>query len=55
MVNLIDQFLGFQPGRTGIKKDGPDSCEGGVHKIFERIHAEGEATAGKRSKSKYAY
>jgi hypothetical protein len=55
MVNLIYQFTSFQPGHTGIKKDGPDSCEGGVHKIFERIHSEGEATAGTRKKSKYAY
>jgi len=55
MVNLIYQFTSFQPGHTGIKKDGPDSCEGGVFKIFEKVHTSMPASSGRRAKSKNLY
>lgn len=55
MVNLIHQFTSFQPGHTGIKKDGPDSCEGGVVKLMEKIVQQGATSMGRKPKSKNLY
>ena len=55
MANLVFQFTSFQPGYTGIKKDGPDACEGAQHKLIERVITSGPVAFGKRQKSKYAY
>jgi hypothetical protein len=55
MVNLIFQFTSFQPGHTGIKKDGPDSFEGGVDILFSRVHSAGEVAYGKRVSPKNLY
>lgn len=55
MVALVAQFLAFRPGRTTIKKDGPDSCEGGVFKLMERSANSAPPTIGKRSRSKNIY
>jgi phage terminase large subunit-like protein len=55
MVNLKFQFTSFQMGHTGIKKDGPDACEGAVWKILERIQTSGPPAWGKRATSKNKY
>ena len=55
MVNLIHQFTSFQPGHTGIKKDGPDACEGAEKKLIEKIVLNVAPTVGKRSKTKNMY
>lgn len=55
MINLIFQFTSFQPGHTGIKKDGPDSFEGGNEILFSRVHSAGEVVYGKRSQAKNLY
>ena len=55
MSNLIFQFTSFQPGFTGIKKDGPDACEGAQHKLVERVISSGPVEYGRRGKSKYMY
>ena len=55
MVNLIYQFTSFQPGHTGIKKDGPDACEGAVFKLMEKVVTNVPATMGKRNKHKNMY
>jgi len=53
--NLLFQFTSFQPGRTGIKKDGPDACEGAVSKLIQRVQTNSPAEYGKRSRSKNMY
>lgn len=55
MQNLITQFTGFQPGHTGLKKDGPDSCEGGEKKLMERIQSSMPSSYGTRGKTKNHY
>jgi hypothetical protein len=55
MKNLIFQYTAFAPGHTGIKKDGPDACEGGKEKLFERVQTAAPATAGRRATSKNRY
>jgi hypothetical protein len=55
MANLVFQFTSFQPGFTGIKKDGPDACEGAQYKLVERVIVNGPVSYGRRSKSKNMY
>jgi hypothetical protein len=55
MKNLIFQYTAFAPGHTGIKKDGPDACEGGKEKLFERVQTAGKPTAGRRPTNKNKY
>lgn len=55
MENLVFQFTSFEPGKTRIKKDGPDSFEGGKHILFDRVQMQGEPTVGKLEKSKNNY
>lgn len=55
MINLIYQFTSFQPGHTNIKKDGPDSWEGGNEILLTKIQSQGEPTYGFRKKSKNLY
>lgn len=55
MQNLIFQFTSFQPGHTGIKKDGPDACEGGEKKLIERLYSSLPTSYGKRTRTKNVY
>ena len=55
MQNLVFQFTAFAAGHTGIKKDGPDACEGASVKVMEAIQTSGKPTYGTRPKSKFAY
>lgn len=55
MVNLIFQFTSFQPGHTGIKKDGPDAWEGGKEKLLEKITSQLPQDHGRRPKQKNMY
>jgi hypothetical protein len=55
MQRLREQLLLFEPGFTGIKKDGPDALEGGLFKIMEKIQTSQPTVIGKRSKSKNMY
>lgn len=55
MQNLIFQFTSFQPGHTGIKKDGPDACEGGEKKLIERLQSILPTTYGRRKPAKNLY
>lgn len=55
MKNLVFQFLAFAPGFTGIKKDGPDACEGGKEKCIEVLNTMMPSKAGQRKKSKNMY
>jgi hypothetical protein len=52
MQTLIFQFTSFAPGHTGIKKDGPDACEGAKEKLIARIQTLAPPTYGKRAKPK---
>lgn len=55
MENLIFQFTSYQPGHTGIKKDGPDACEGGEKKLIEVLGASQGSTHGARRRPKNMY
>ena len=55
MQRLKEQLLLFEPGFTGIKKDGPDSLEGGIFKIMEKVQSAQPQAMGKRAKSKNMY
>lgn len=55
MKTLKLQLTSFQPGHTGIKKDGPDALEGGIYKLLERVQASQPAAYGRRPKSKNMY
>lgn len=56
MQRLKQQFLLFEPGSNGIKKDGPDAVEGAIYKAKEKIFVSQPAVVGQRKRSnKYAY
>lgn len=55
MQRLREQLLLFEPGYTGIKKDGPDAMEGGLFKLMEKVQASAPVSAGSRRKSKNMY
>lgn len=55
MIMLKQQIMLFQPGNTGIKKDGPDALEGALFKMMEKVQAAGPTDYGKRTKSKNMY
>jgi hypothetical protein len=55
MQNLIFQFTAFSPGHTGIKKDGPDACEGAKEKVISRIQTMSPPVYGHRAKAKNIY
>lgn len=55
MKNLVNQWICFEAGHTGIKKDGPDAWEGGKEILIGRVQAAGTAAYGRRSKSKHMY
>jgi len=55
MKRLIEQLLLFQPGHTGIKKDGPDAFEGWLFKVMEKITTSQPQSYGRRPKSKNLY
>jgi phage terminase large subunit-like protein len=47
MVNLVEQFLNFEPG-VKTKKDGPDACEGAFHLLQDNISLSADVHIGKR-------
>lgn len=55
MIMLKQQIMLFQPGNTGIKKDGPDALEGGLYKMMEKIQLSAPQSFGKRQRGKNMY
>jgi len=55
MIRLKEQFLLFEPGSNGIKKDSPDAFEGALYKAKEKIQTGVPAKAGQRVRSKNMY
>lgn len=55
MQSLVFQFTSFAPGFTGIKKDGPDACEGAKEKLIERVQTAAPPVYGRRERSKNVY
>jgi predicted phage terminase large subunit-like protein len=55
MIMLKQQILLFQAGNTGIKKDGPDSLEGALFKMMEKVQHAAPQDYGKRTKGKNMY
>lgn len=55
MMRMREQLLLFEPGFTGIKKDGPDALEGGLFKLLEKVQKSEPTVWGKRTESKNRY
>ncbi|MGD1960546.1 MAG: hypothetical protein ACFB2Y_16925 [Fulvivirga sp.] len=55
MKELYEQFLLFEMGKNGIKKDGPDAWEGGRFKLQELVFTAQPPVVGKRGRSKNMY
>lgn len=52
MQRLITQFTLFEMGLNGIKKDGPDACEGAYVKLKEKIFLSSPAIIGSRKSTR---
>ena len=55
MKELHEQFLLFEMGKNGIKKDGPDAWEGGRFKLQQLVFTAQPPIVGQRAKNKYNY
>jgi phage terminase large subunit-like protein len=55
MIMLKQQIMLFQPGNTGIKKDGPDALEGALFKMMDKVQMSAPQSFGKRARGKNMY
>jgi hypothetical protein len=55
MIMLKQQIMLFQPGNTGIKKDGPDALEGALFKMMDKVQMSAPQSFGKRQRGKNMY
>lgn len=55
MITLKQQLTLFEPGNTGIKKDGPDALEGAIFKLMEKVQSQMPSSMGKRTTGRNMY
>lgn len=55
MQQLVEQFILFEQGSNGVKKDGPDACEGGLYLAQQKIIHRVPPVIGKRQTNRGGY